>query len=54
LLWLVAAGFLIAAIPMTLERRSPRPMALPWLGGVALVLLSIALIRVVDAARSGV
>jgi hypothetical protein len=54
LLWSVAAGCLIAAIPMTLQRRSLRPMALAWLGGVALGVLSIVLIRIVDAARSGV
>ena len=54
LLWLAVAGFALVAIPASLRRRSPRPMALAWVSGLALVTLSIALSLIVDAGRDSV
>jgi hypothetical protein len=54
LLWVVLAGCACVAISASVARRSARPMALTWLGGVALLALSVALFQIVDAARDSV
>jgi hypothetical protein len=51
LLSLVVAGCAIGAIPASLKARSGRAVALAWLGGLALLALTIVLIRVIDSAR---